>query len=59
MTKQKLMEMNYTQEELKQIDASLPSETWVELRKKGEDTFYYVMNYNHNVFGTLEKMEEK
>ena len=51
--------MNYTQEELKQIDASLPSETWVELRKKGEDTFYYVMNYNHNVFGTLEKMEEK
>tara|TARA_R100000329_G_scaffold142446_1_gene125889 strand:+ start:93 stop:272 length:180 start_codon:yes stop_codon:yes gene_type:complete len=59
MTKQKLMEMNYTQKELKQIDSNLPSETWCELRKKGEDTFYYVMNYNQNIFGTLEKMEEK
>ena len=59
MTKQQLMEMNYTKKELKQIDASLPLKTWHELYKKGEDTFYYVMNYNQNVFGTLEKMEEK
>ena len=59
MTKGELMQKNYTADELKQIDPSLPMDVVDELRGKGEDTYFYVMNYNNNVLGTLEKMEEK
>ena len=59
MTKGELMQLNYTADELKQIDPSLPMAVVDELRGKGEDTYFYVMNYNDNIFGTLEKMEEK
>ena len=59
MTKGELMQLNYTADELKQIDPSLPMAVVDELRGKGEDTYFYVMNYNNNVFGELEKMEDK
>ena len=59
MTKGELMQKNYTADELKQIDPSLPMDVSEDLRSKGEDTYFYVMNYNDNIFGTLEKMEEK
>tara|TARA_R110002051_G_scaffold324385_1_gene421415 strand:+ start:1664 stop:1843 length:180 start_codon:yes stop_codon:yes gene_type:complete len=59
MNKGQLMQLNYTADELKQIDPSLPMDVVDELRGKGEDTYFYVMNYNNNVLGTVEKMEDK
>ena len=59
MTKGELMQLNYTADELKQIDPSLPMAVVDELRGKGEDTYFYVMNYNNNCLGQLEKMENK
>lgn len=58
MTKGQLMQLNYTADELKQIDASLPINIIDDLKSKGEDTYFYVMNYNNNCFGKLEKMKE-
>jgi len=59
MNKGGLMKLNYTAEELKQIDASLPLNLAQELISNNKDTYYYVMNYNNNVLGELEKMEKK
>ena len=59
MTKGELMQKNYSADEIKQIDVALPLNIINDLRNKGEDTYFYVMNYNDNIFGTLEKMEDK
>ena len=58
MTKGELMQKNYSADELKQIDVNLPTEIWCDLRKNGEDTYFYVMNYNNNIFGNLEDMRK-
>jgi hypothetical protein len=58
MTKGELMKNTYSKSELKNIDASLPMEIITELNKNKQDTYFYVMNYNNNVFGTLEDMRK-
>ena len=52
------MKKTYSESELRNIDASLPMEIITELNKNKQDTYFYVMNYNNNVFGTLEDMRE-
>ena len=58
-TKGELMSNTYSKDELKNIDVTLPIEVSNSLIKKNEDTFFYVMNYNENIFGTLEDMRKK
>lgn len=55
ITKGALMEQVYTKEELGNIDASLPREIHLTY---GVDAFFFVMNYNKNVFGELEDMRK-
>ena len=57
MTKGELMKLVYTANELKHIDANLPISIISQLKDHNLDPFFYVMNYNHNILGTLEKME--
>ena len=52
MNKGQLMQLIYTGEELKNIDASLPINILSEL----DNIYYFVMNYNDSVFGKLEDM---
>ena len=59
MTKGQLMQLNYTADEIKQIDVALPLNIINDLRNKGEDTYFYVINYNNNALGTLEKMVDQ
>ena len=58
MTKGELMKNTYSESELRNIDASLPVEIIIELNKNKQDTYFYVMNYNNNIFGTLEDMRK-
>ena len=55
ITKGALMEQVYTKEELGNIDASLPREIHLTY---GVDAFFFVMNYNENIFGELEDMRK-
>jgi len=55
ITKGALMKQVYTKEELGNIDASLPREIHLTY---GVDAFFFVMNYNKNVFGELEDMRK-
>jgi len=57
MTKGELMELVYTANELRHIDVNLPISIISQLKDHNLDPFFYVMNYNHNILGTLEKME--
>jgi len=58
LTKGELMKKNYTADELKQIDATLPISITTQLTEHNLDPYFYVMNYNKNILGTLEKMDE-
>tara|TARA_R110000787_G_scaffold243365_1_gene349274 strand:+ start:181 stop:450 length:270 start_codon:yes stop_codon:yes gene_type:complete len=58
-TKGELMSNTYSKDELKNIDVTLPIEISNSLIKKNEDTFFYVMNYNENIFGKVEDMRKK
>tara|TARA_R110000824_G_C14766683_1_gene630433 strand:+ start:19 stop:288 length:270 start_codon:yes stop_codon:yes gene_type:complete len=58
-TKGELMSNTYSKDELRNIDVSLPIEISNSLIKKNEDTFFYVMNYNENIFGKVEDMRKK
>ena len=58
-TKSELMKKTYSKDELKNIDVTLPIEVSNSLIKKNEDTFFYVMNYNENIFGEDEDMRKK
>ena len=58
-TKGELMSNTYSKDELKNIDASLPMETILELQDKNEDSFFYIMNYNENIFGEVEDMRKE
>ena len=58
-TKNELMKKTYSKNELKNIDVTLPIEVSNSLIKKNEDTFFYVMNYNKNIFGEVEDMRKK
>lgn len=58
-TKGELISKTYNKEELKNIDATLPIDISKRLIKNNEDTFFYIMNYNKNIFGTLEDMRKK
>ena len=58
-TKGELMSNTYSKDELKNIDVTLPIEVSNSLIKKNEDTFFYVMNYNENIFGEVEDMRKK
>jgi len=58
-TKNELMKKTYSKDELKNIDVTLPIEVSNSLIKKNEDTFFYVMNYNENIFGEVEDMRKK
>tara|TARA_R110000796_G_scaffold29859_2_gene80172 strand:+ start:847 stop:1092 length:246 start_codon:yes stop_codon:yes gene_type:complete len=58
-TKGELMSKTYNEEELKNIDASLPIDISKKLRESKEDTFFYIMNYNKNILGELEDMRKK
>ena len=54
-TKGELMKSVYTDEELGNIDASLPMEIHLTY---GVDAYYFVMNYNNSIFGKLEDMRK-
>ena len=56
MNKGELMKTKYNSDQLKNIDPSLPIETINQLIEKKEDIYFYVMNYNNNIFGKLEDM---
>ena len=58
-TKGELMSNTYSKDELRNIDVTLPIEISNSLIKKNEDTFFYVMNYNENIFGKVEDMRKK
>jgi len=58
LTKGELMKKNYTVDELKQIDATLPISITTQLTELNLDPYFYVMNYNNSILGTLEKMDE-
>ena len=58
ITKGELMKKTYSENELRNIDASLPTEIIIELSKNKQDTYFYVMNYNNNIFGNLEDMRK-
>lgn len=51
LNKGEMMKLLYTQEELRHIDSALPMHYWKKL-----NTYWYVMNYNHNRMGALEDM---
>ena len=54
-TKGELMKSVYTKDELGNIDASLPREIHLTY---GVDAYFFVMNYNENIFGELEDMRK-
>ena len=58
ITKGELMKKTYSENELKNIDASLPTKIIIELNENKQDTYFYIMNYNNNIFGTLEDMRK-
>ena len=58
-TKGELMSNTYSKDELKNIDVTLPMEVSNSLIKKNEDSFFYIMNYNENIFGEVEDMGKK
>ncbi len=52
-TKGEVMKMTYSKKEIVNIDASLPIDITI-----NSDSFWKVMNYNHNVFGELQDMRD-
>jgi|TARA_R100000750_G_scaffold9351_2_gene6307 hypothetical protein len=55
MNKGELMKAIYTADELKNIDPSLPH-GWEADFGYSPSSYWFVMNYNENVFGRLEDM---
>jgi len=52
MNKGELMQLIYSKKELCNIDPSLP----IELLSEIDNSYFYVMNYNNNIFGQLDDM---
>lgn len=60
MTKGQLMQQCFTEQELWNVDPNIPQEEFERLRAEGENTAFYVMDYNDgSVFGELVDMREK
>ena len=55
MTKGDLMQLAYTEAELRNVDSAIPIEYWNEI-----DTFIHVMDYNNNgPFGKLVNLLDR
>lgn len=52
MNKGQLIKLVYNKDESKNIDPSLP----INILSTIDDSYFFVMNYNDNIFGKLEDM---
>jgi hypothetical protein len=55
-TKGELIKLAYSEDELRNIDTALPMETIRQINDLGLNGFFFVMNYNDNVFGRIENI---
>jgi DNA repair protein RadC len=55
-TKRQLMQMAYSEEELRNIDTALPMDTVRKINELGLNSTFFVMNYYDNVFGRIENI---